>query len=113
MADRKPLDFEVAGTSVLKGFDAVRRKDKDEDERTVPKLNEVLAARDFRLLFRAQGKTHLPERKRQCGSILRRFLHKEIGVLCRVWEPENNGAGLTQKEIFNAVVGQCRVDFLG
>ena len=76
-------------------------------------LHEILAPLDLRNLLAGQREADLAEGRHDCAAILRRTFDKQVGVLGRVREAQQDRAGLADKQVRTAVRPECVADFLG
>ena len=112
MADRKPLDVHAAAPRVIEALDSVGREYQVEIERPVLELDKILPALDLGRLLVGEPEADFTKRGGQCAAILPRALDKEIRVLGRVGEAEENRAGFSDEQIAHAVALEGIPDLL-
>src|SRR5262249_40094753 len=113
VADGEPFHLDAPLPGVGEALDAVRREDEVEIERPVLELHEVLAALDLRGLLVGQFEAELAQGGDDRTAVLRALLHEEIRVLRGVGEAEEDGAGLADEEIPDALARERVADLLG
>lgn len=87
---RAAFDIDMARPGILEPLDSIGRKDEVEIEGAVLQLDEVLPAEDLGGLVTSQGEAELAERGHDALAVLRRSLDKQIRVLGRAREAEQD-----------------------
>jgi len=112
VAHGEPLDVDTSGPCIREPLDAVRREDEVEVERTVLELDEVLSPEDLGRLGIGEGESQLADCGDQRRAVLGVAFDEQLGVLRRVWKPEEDGPRLADEEVPNAMTGESVADFL-
>src|SRR5437667_10800985 len=93
----KALNLYVPSPRVFKPLDAIRGEHQVQVKWSVLQLHKILAALNFGGLVLRQRKTEFAYCRHQPLTIFRQARNEQISILRRVWETEQNRAGLANE----------------